>query len=258
MRYLCLVLVLIGMPLPAAAQHASPAARPATALGAIGLPLPPVSLPPPSANLPPSKWDRVQTPSWVTPQVPWWERQPPPAWERPVKPTHPVAPPNHRPRPPSYVYGPVYPWTYTSSPPYPAAPPPPAEPPPPEPEVGVLRLDVEPAELLQIFVDGAFIGTPGDLGREIAMRPGARRIEIRAAGHETLVFNARIEAGRTITYRGELTSIVVKAPAPPPVFVPAGSQTLYVIPGCYLGNVPPDPNRLPARCDIGRMKTVTP
>lgn len=267
MRYLCFVLVLVGLPLPAAAQHAAPAARPATALGAIGLPLPPTSLPPPSTNLPPSKWDRVQTPSWVTPQVPWWERQKapawetqgPPPWERPVAPAHPVAPPNHRPRPwpPSYIYGPVYPWTSSSYQPYPPAPPPPAEAPPPEPELGVLRLEVEPADILQVFVDGAFVGMPRELGGELALSPGSRRIEIRAAGHETLVFDARIQAGRTITYRGELTSIAVKAP-PPPVYVPAGSQTLYLIPGCYLGNVPPDPKRLPAGCDISRMKTITP
>ena len=264
MRCLYLVLALGAMPLPAAAQHASPVARPATALGAIGLPLPPTSLPPPSTNLPPSKWDRVQTPSWMTPQVPWWERQKPPAWEtqgpppweRPPVPENPMARPPHRPRPPSYVYGPVYPWTYSSYQPYPQPPPVVTEA-PPEPETGGLRLEVDPEGLLQIFVDGVFVGTPRDLGGEITLRPGSHRIEIRAPGYETLTFDARIEAGRAITYRGELTSMAVTAP-PPPVYVPTGSRALYVIPGCYLGNVTPDPKRLPAACDISQMKTLTP
>jgi hypothetical protein len=46
-------------------------------------------------------------------------------------------------------------------------------------------------------------------------------------------------------------------PPPAPV-MPTGSRTLYVIPGCYLGNVLPDVSRLPAGCDISRMKTHTP
>jgi len=46
---------------------------------------------------------------------------------------------------------------------------------------------------------------------------------------------------------------------PPAPFVPAnGSRTLYVIPGCYLGNVLPDVDRLPAGCHISKMKTHTP
>ena len=67
--------------------------------------------------------------------------------------------------------------------------------------------------------------------------------------------------------------IVVPAPAapePPPAapaievekrepFVPStGSRTLYVIPGCYLGNVPPETDRLPAVCDISRLKIYPP
>ncbi len=51
-------------------------------------------------------------------------------------------------------------------------------------------------------------------------------------------------------------------PEPPPplpsVVVPIGSRTLYVIPGCYLGNVPPDAARLPARCDITLLKVFPP
>ena len=52
--------------------------------------------------------------------------------------------------------------------------------------------------------------------------------------------------------------IEVEVTPPPAIVLPAGSRTLYVIPGCYLGNVLPDKDRLPAGCDISRMKTHTP
>ena len=52
--------------------------------------------------------------------------------------------------------------------------------------------------------------------------------------------------------------IEVPEPPPPPFVAPTGSRTLYVIPGCYLGNVKPDLDRLPAGCDISRMKTYEP
>lgn len=75
MRYICLVfVVLLGLPLTAAAQH-SPSLPP------IGLPLPPIT----------------PMPSWERPQLPWWERQGPPPWER----GH-VARPADRPEPHRY------------------------------------------------------------------------------------------------------------------------------------------------------------
>jgi hypothetical protein len=168
------------------------------------------------------------------------------------------------------VYVPTYPYLFmpytgvmTTQPEAPRYEPPYQTPPPPlppPPETGRLRLDVEPAALLQIFVDGVYVGTPRDLGSEIELRPGARRIEIRAPGYETLIFDARVEADRMITYRGELTPLFGTVPAAPPavVTIPAGSKTMYVIPGCYLGNVPPEEGRLPPGCDIGRMKTYAP
>ena len=62
--------------------------------------------------------------------------------------------------------------------------------------MGALRLDVEPKESLQIFVDGVYIGTPADLGDEIELAPGTRRIELRARGYRTLTFSAEIIDGR--------------------------------------------------------------
>jgi hypothetical protein len=135
----------------------------------------------------------------------------------------------------------------------------PQQPTQPVSDTGFLRLEVEPAASLQIYVDGVFVGTPADLRGELELRAGAHRIEIRAPGYESLTFDVRIEAERGITYRGNLRA--TGAPPPPPaapIVVPTGSRTLYVIPGCYLGNVLPDKERLPAGCDIGRMKTHAP
>ncbi len=55
---------------------------------------------------------------------------------------------------------------------------------------------------------------------------------------------------------------VVEPPPPPsepePPFVPTGDRTLYVIPGCYVGNVPPTDVKLPVDCDLAKLTTFTP
>jgi hypothetical protein len=175
---------------------------------------------------------------------------------------------------PAVVY--VVPMGWTSGPAS-VAPPSPTENPitvaRPAVTTGRLRLEVQPEHAWQLFVDAVFLGSHDDLGNEVELPPGPRRIELRAPGYEPLVFDARIELDRTITYRGRLERIVT-APQPPnarepqhpdtptttapaPV-APTGSKTLYVIPGCYLGNVPPQADRLREGCDIGSLKIVTP
>lgn len=259
MRDLCVVLVVLGLPLTANAQHTRSDPRPPYGPGSIGLPLPSIGLSA-SPYSPPWKWDRVQAPSWERPQTPAWERQSAPPWERghvarPVEPVH-----IKRWRQPSVVYV-MQPYPYLVAPPaqvlvtqpaatYPTPAPPSA--------TGRVRLEVEPAALLQIYVDGVYIGTPADLGGELDLRPGSRRIEIRAPGYETLIFDARVEAARAITYRGELTPIAATAPAPPPVVIPPENRILYVIAGCYFGNVPPEAGRLPVGCDLSQLKTHLP
>ena len=47
------------------------------------------------------------------------------------------------------------------------------------------------------------------------------------------------------------------APEPPP-FVPSGDRTLYVIRGCYVGNVMPKADGLPPNCDLKNLVTYTP
>jgi hypothetical protein len=45
---------------------------------------------------------------------------------------------------------------------------------------------------------------------------------------------------------------------PEPPFVPTGDRTLYVIPGCYVGNVSPKDIKLPPNCDLAKLTTFTP
>jgi len=37
---------------------------------------------------------------------------------------------------------------------------------------------------------------------------------------------------------------------------PHAPDTFYVIPGCYAGNRPPNPDRLPKDCNVGKLKTT--
>ena len=52
----------------------------------------------------------------------------------------------------------------------------------------------------------------------------------------------------------------VPAPAaPPPVAAPPPPpKTFYVIPGCYAGDRRPEPEQLPAGCDLRRLRVVPP
>lgn len=45
-------------------------------------------------------------------------------------------------------------------------------------------------------------------------------------------------------------------PAPPPA--PGVPKTFYVIPRCYAGDRPPDPDALPPGCDIARLRVIPP
>ncbi len=42
----------------------------------------------------------------------------------------------------------------------------------------------------------------------------------------------------------------------PPARLPDGPTRIYVIPNCYAGNVPPRADRLPAGCDITRVRIL--
>ena len=222
-------------------------------------------------------------PSWENKQSPWWERQPAPAWERKgqMYDTRPVNN-GHSGKRGYYNNGPVYvapygyfPYAYGGSsyyvstapvevavaPPYEAPPryePPPPAPEPPPPPMGVLRLEIEPRADVQIFVDGVYVGTPADLGSDIGLAPGVRNIELRARGYKTVSFSAEIIQNRSITYRATLERDP-NAPAPPAVIIKtAGARTMYVIPGCYLGNVEPTQSALRPGCDISKLSKFEP
>lgn len=116
---------------------------------------------------------------------------------------------------------------------------------------GVLRLDITPATRLHYYVDGAFIGSSSDLGTEFEVNAGARRIEIRAEGYKPLMFDARFVPGGIVTRRGALEPLQDSATLPRAT----GNRTMFVIPGCFMGNARPDPGALPKGCDIGRLIT---
>lgn len=187
MRYVCVLLVLLGMPLPASAQRQHRSNPPPAGLDATRWTLPAIGLPTPIPYQKPWEW-RVPAPAWERPQTPAWERQGPPPWERGHV-ARPVYPDQHqRRRTPSVVY---------VMQPYPVAQPYPV-----------------------------YVTVPAPAAPEPPVAPAEPEAE--------------------------------PALPPPPIVLPTGSRTIYLIPGCYLGNVPPDASRLRAGCDIGRLKTYVP
>lgn len=228
-----------------------------------------------------------RAPWWERQQAPWWEQQQTPAWqtmnpartlldrERNQRPYYNTSP--RRYYPPSVVYVvPPYRYFPDSLPtttqfvaPAPApqqhvAAAPPAPPVPPPPPMGGLHLDVEPKASLQVFVDGVFVGTPADLGDQLELTAGRHRLELRARGYRTLTFDVEIIQDRSITYRGALDRDPSAPPPPPaaPVAVspaaPVKRTTMFMIPGCYLGNVEPKAADLKPGCEIRRMMTILP
>ena len=86
----------------------------------------------------------------------------------------------------------------------------------------------------------------------------------------------RAAASAPVVYRGALDPIEVVA-EPPSVprtplapeaaqarqaaeapKAPQGGRTMYLIPGCYMGNVQPTAAMLPPGCDISKLITMTP
>jgi len=294
MHTLCLVLALLGVPAIAAAQNQRPsqdragaasvrAAAPARpggqpgSMGSIGLPLPSLGLPLPSIGLPPRPvFDQQQA---IRNGIQQRENQLRGGDLRNGQfrngQGRPGNPFRHQRQGTSFIYlTPPYPY-------YPYYGLPSAEvvvqstsvpgviTVVPEPLTGRLVLEVEPADVLQVFVDGEYVGTPDDLGSVLDLRPGSRRIEFRAPGYRTLTIDAQIVSNRTIVYRASLDRIAptrvmpppaapVGPPAPAPPPAPSGNRTMYLIPGCYMGNVPPQDLKLPTSCDLSKLTTITP
>jgi hypothetical protein len=127
----------------------------------------------------------------------------------------------------------------------------------PAPSTGLLRLAVTPTSA-QVFVDSYYVGTVEDINaqRVIQLEAGPHRLEIRAPQYQTVSVDVRILALETVTYRGALEP--ARAPAPPPVAGPSIPTVMYVIPNCYMGNLPPRQSRLPSGCDVKQVQVLKP
>jgi hypothetical protein len=161
--------------------------------------------------------------------------------------------PRHRPRGRA-----LYPWPMVLlyvpqpivAPAMPPAPEPKAELAPPMP--GRLVLDVSPATA-HVFADGYYVGVPADFSGERGggvLNAGIHRLDLSAPGYEPITVDLRVTPGQAVTYRASMKAL------PPPVAVPP--STFYLIPGCYMGNIPPQEANIPASCDKNRAITWRP
>jgi hypothetical protein len=225
----------------------------------IGLPLPEIGLPLPSIGLP--------LPPLGLPRAPTERTSAPDVQHRRATSSRPAAGIEHQHRrfgqgaavfsTPTLIY-----FVPTSGWPYPEAANKPGRD-AQKPTTGRVRLELQPGVVPQIFVDGYYVGMLDDFNGELTLDAGPHQFELRADGYETLRLNIQVFADRSITYRGALNLAgVVPAPVPKPrplPEVPSPARVMiYVIPGCYLGNVPPRDAGLPAGCDESRATTFTP
>ena len=122
--------------------------------------------------------------------------------------------------------------------------------------VGFLRVSGTPAEA-QVFVDGYFVGTLGDIeaGRPLMIDAGPHRLELRAPGYQSTSVDIRLAPNDTLTYRAALERVQPAAP-PRTGASAAAASTMYLIPNCFLGNVPPRANRLSPGCDIKQVQVL--
>lgn len=122
------------------------------------------------------------------------------------------------------------------------------------PRTGRLVLDIHPYNT-QVFSDGYFIGMADDFRADrggIALDGGPHRIELVAPGYDRVAVDVKVVAGESVSYRQALMPIDEPAAPPPAVKAPTGPTTFYLIPGCYMGNVPPKDAKLPATCDVSK------
>jgi PEGA domain-containing protein len=240
MRLKLAAIVMLGLPAMAAAQTVAPVTGGVAPLPPIGLPLPRIGLP-----LPP-----IGLPAAAAPQ--------PRGVNLPVQGMR-----KHHRSGPFLLPAFGWPYLYESAPAASAGGSRDGAPARPEPQPlgGRLRLDVQPPGGQQLYIDGYYVGTPEDFGGEVELEAGPHSVEIQAPGYETLQVYVNIAPGRSIAYRGTLKATDA-TPAPDtavprstPV-APATPMTGYVIPGCYIGNVPPQDAGLPASCDPSRVITI--
>ena len=240
MRIALTAFVLIAAAGTAGAQSRTPRSTDELWKPTIGLPLPQIGLPLPQIGLP--------LPQLGLPPIERSERP-----ERSERSERPERVERSR-RPSAILFVPAFGWPYLPATPVPA---PPALPPQEKHATGRLRLDIQTGVDPQIYVDGYYVGMLSDVSGELTLDAGAHTIELREDGYESLHVDVQISADGSMTYRGELKPVgradlrgsAADLPGPRPDVPPT---TIYVIPGCYVGNVPPKDAGLPAGCDEGR------
>jgi len=123
---------------------------------------------------------------------------------------------------------------------------------------GLLRLAVTPADA-QVFIDSLYVGTVADINAQnvLQLEEGPHRLEIRAPQYQTVTVDVRISPYETVTYRAALELVRTAAAAAPPPMSAAATK-MYMIPNCYLGNIPPRANRLPPGCDVKQVQVLGP
>ena len=129
------------------------------------------------------------------------------------------------------------------------------------PPKGYVRLELQRGVVPQLYIDGYFVGTVDEVNDSLPLDAGQHTLELRADGYETLELNVQVFPGRSTTYRGALRAIaqqsVPRQEVPTTeVSPPARPATVYLIPGCYLGNIAPQDVPLPPGCDAARAVTV--
>jgi hypothetical protein len=248
MRIVFAALVLVAAASAAAAQsHGGliddmPTPSIGLPLAHIGLPLPPMGLPLPPMGLPPERsrpFDRTD----ILGRSERSERS------NILKPERAERAEQFN-RPASIIF---FGWPYLPTAEFPASPSP-SPPPPPKQTTGRLLLSLHSGIDPQIFVDGYYVGLFSDVAGELILDVGAHRIEFHEEGFQDARVDVKIPLDGTITYDVTLKSIDAAplpsaspvAPAPSPAPPPT---TIYVVPGCYAGNVPPQQVKLPAGCD---------
>jgi hypothetical protein len=255
MRTICIALVLVVAASAAAAQSRGGLTNdmPTPSIGLplphIGLPLPPLGLPLPPMGLPPDNvrpFDRQQSERTNILRPERAERS-----ER-------IERSERFHRPASIIFFGWPGWPYLPTTEFPSSPTP-SPPPPVNQATGRLLLSLHSGVDPQIFVDGYYVGLFSDVAGELILDAGAHTIELHEEGFRDARVDVRIPLDGTITYDvalqpiqgAPLPSAVPVAPASPA----AAPTTIYVVPGCYIGNVPPQQVTLPANCDPRRAIT---
>jgi hypothetical protein len=255
MRTVLAAALLIALSTPAGAQsHArSTVGLPASSIGlplpSIGLPLPPMGLPLPPMGLSP----RTVAPSDLNPFR--GDRAPRTGGGRSNR--RGVATGGA-----VFLFVPAYGWPYVPDSLLPGTPVPgpPSPPVAPRAATGRLHLALQSGVDPQIYVDGYYVGMLSDASGELTLEAGAHTLELRQDGYDALHVDIQIPVDGLITYRATMRRVVAApaavAQAPPasnvPPPAPPAPSTIYMIPGCYVGNVPPKDASLPAGCDEGR------